>query len=43
MTRDGTRTPAIVADDRRIPETETELVARVAGLSGRLGPVCRIP
>ena len=28
MTRDGTGTPAIVVDDRRIPETEAELVAR---------------
>jgi RNA polymerase sigma-70 factor (ECF subfamily) len=28
MTRNGTGTPAIVVDDRRIPETEAELVAR---------------
>jgi len=28
MTRDGTDTSAIVVDDRRIPETEAELVVR---------------
>jgi RNA polymerase sigma factor (sigma-70 family) len=28
MTRDGTRTPTIVADDRRVQETEAVLVAR---------------